>query len=180
MMLHAIALSPSISPPLTAFERSPDRGRGWRGTCASLVARRSGPTVRRSSGFVRCDEEPEHLALHPFGRFRPMRKAMSRSSSRGRSCSYRGAPCGLRRPMRMPGRARSHGVRGVSTVEPPIVDREIVTYAERDKSWRDERMAMSRIAPRAMANSPLPLADADWLNGAFSAGDLLMVLCWRD
>ena len=64
----------------------------------------------------------------------------------------------------------------LSTVEPPIVDREIVTYAERDKSWRDERMAMveDRIRVR-LGELSARLGRADWLDGAFSAADLLMV-----
>jgi glutathione S-transferase len=64
----------------------------------------------------------------------------------------------------------------LSTVEPPIVDREIVTYAERDKSWRDERMAMveDRIRVR-LGELSSRLGRADWLDGAFSAADILMV-----
>ena len=68
----------------------------------------------------------------------------------------------------------------LSTVEPPIVDREIVTYAERDKSWRDERMAMveDRIRVR-LGELSARLGRADWLDGAFSAADLLMVTVLR-
>ena len=64
----------------------------------------------------------------------------------------------------------------LSPVEPPIVDRDIVTYAERDKSWREERMRMveDRIRDRLGELSPR-LGDADWLDGAFSAADLVMV-----
>jgi glutathione S-transferase len=64
----------------------------------------------------------------------------------------------------------------LSTVEPPIVDRDIVTYAERDKSWREERMRMveDRIRVR-LGELSARLGEADWLDGAFSAADLLMV-----
>jgi glutathione S-transferase len=64
----------------------------------------------------------------------------------------------------------------LSTVEPPIVDRDIVTYAERDKSWREERMRMveDRIRGR-LGELSRRLGDADWLDDAFSAADLLMV-----
>ena len=53
----------------------------------------------------------------------------------------------------------------VSSVEPVIVQRETVRYSEGDKSWAGERMAMVEAR----------LAEAPWLDGAFSAGDLMMV-----
>jgi glutathione S-transferase len=64
----------------------------------------------------------------------------------------------------------------LSTAEPPIVDRDIVTFAERGKSWREERMRMveDRIRVR-LGELSARLGDADWLNGTFSAADLLMV-----
>jgi len=64
----------------------------------------------------------------------------------------------------------------LSTVEPPIVDREIVTYLESDKTWREERLRMvdDRIRGR-LGELSRRLGDADWLDGAFSAADILMV-----
>lgn len=64
----------------------------------------------------------------------------------------------------------------LSTVEPPIVDRDVVEYLEADKSWAGERMAMvdDRIRTR-LGELSNRLGDADWLDGAFSAGDLMMV-----
>ena len=81
------------------------------------------------------------------------------------------------RTMRMLGRARSSGCSPLlRTLEPPIVDRDIVRYAERDKSWRDERMAMVNDRIRArLGELSARLGDADWLEGAFSAADIMMV-----
>ena len=64
----------------------------------------------------------------------------------------------------------------LSSAEPPIVDRGIVTYLERDKTWQEERLAMvdDRIRDR-LGELSARLGDADWLDGAFSAGDLMMV-----
>lgn len=64
----------------------------------------------------------------------------------------------------------------LSTVEPPIVDREIVEYAEDGKSWQGERYAMvdERIRERLNQLSAR-LGDDEWLDGDFSAADIIMV-----
>jgi glutathione S-transferase len=64
----------------------------------------------------------------------------------------------------------------LSTVEPPIVDREVVEYAEGGKSWQSERYAMvdERIRGRLKQLSAR-LGDGEWLDGAFSAADIIMV-----
>jgi glutathione S-transferase len=68
----------------------------------------------------------------------------------------------------------------LSTVEPPIVEREMATYMERDKTWYDERRPIleDRIRGR-LSELSRRLGDAQWLDGAFSAGDLLMVTVLR-
>jgi glutathione S-transferase len=65
----------------------------------------------------------------------------------------------------------------LNTVEPPIVDAN-GTLVERDKTWYEERLRMldDRVRERLDELSSR-LGDADWLDGAFSAGDLLMVTC---
>jgi glutathione S-transferase len=64
----------------------------------------------------------------------------------------------------------------LNTVEPTIVNREIATLLERDKTWHEQRLPIveDRIRDRLDELSSR-LGDADWLDGAFSAGDLLMV-----
>jgi len=61
-------------------------------------------------------------------------------------------------------------------MEPPIVDREIARFLERDKTWYEERLhaVENRIRGR-LGELSNRLGDAGWLDGAFSAGDLLMV-----
>lgn len=68
----------------------------------------------------------------------------------------------------------------LSTVEPPIVQREIAMYLERDKTWYEQRLPIveDRIRGRLDELSNR-LGDADWLDDAFSAGDLLMVQVLR-
>jgi glutathione S-transferase len=64
----------------------------------------------------------------------------------------------------------------LSTVEPPIVDRDVVEYFEADKSWQGERFAMvdERIRGR-LSQLSARLGDGEWLDGAFSAADIIMV-----
>lgn len=61
-------------------------------------------------------------------------------------------------------------------MEPPIVDREIATYLEHDQAWYEQRLRVveGRIRNR-LGELSSHLGDADWLDGAFSAGDLMMV-----
>ena len=112
-----------------------------------------------------------------------MRRATSRCSSPARSCSTS--------PSAMPGllpddadaraRAIAWMFAALSTVEPPILE-----LADRRCSWS----ATSRGTPSACRWSRTAsatacgelsarLGDADWLDGAFSAGDLMMVSVLR-
>jgi glutathione S-transferase len=63
----------------------------------------------------------------------------------------------------------------LNTVEPPIVEREAASYMERDKPWHEQRLPImeDRIRTRLDRLSG-HLGDADWLDGAFSVGDLMM------
>jgi glutathione S-transferase len=65
-------------------------------------------------------------------------------------------------------------------VEPPIVQREVAKYLEHDKAWYEQRLPIieDRIRSRLDELSNR-LGDADWLDAAFSAGDLLMVQVLR-
>src|SRR5690606_30003437 len=62
----------------------------------------------------------------------------------------------------------------------PIVERETAILLERDEAWHEKRLPLldERIHKRLGALSAR-LGDADWLDGAFSAGDLLMVTVLR-
>jgi glutathione S-transferase len=68
----------------------------------------------------------------------------------------------------------------LNTVEPPIVDRASATLVERGKTWYEERLPIleGRVRDR-LGELSSRLGDADWLEDAFSAGDLLMVTVLR-
>ena len=64
----------------------------------------------------------------------------------------------------------------VNTVEPPILELVTAKILEGDRPWAEERLPLvkDRIRDRLVQLSAR-LGDADWLDGPFSAGDLMMV-----
>jgi glutathione S-transferase len=68
----------------------------------------------------------------------------------------------------------------LNTVEPPIVEREQAPLLDRDKSWYEERLPNleDRVRTR-LDDLSRRLGGADWLDDAFSAGDLMMVMVLR-
>jgi glutathione S-transferase len=64
----------------------------------------------------------------------------------------------------------------LSTVEPPILELGTARLVEGDKSWSAQRMPLveDRVRNR-LGQLSRRFGDADWLDGAFSAGDLMMV-----
>jgi glutathione S-transferase len=64
----------------------------------------------------------------------------------------------------------------LNTVEPPILERETARLLEGDKTWCAERLPLVEARVRGRLDQlSVRLGDADWLDGAFSAGDLMMV-----
>jgi glutathione S-transferase len=164
---------------ITAFERSPDRGKGLaRDMRVRWALEEVGqPYDVRLLSFSAM-KEPAHLALHPFGQIPTYEEddlALFESGAIVFHIAERHAGL-LPDDANARARAIAWMFAALSTVEPPIVDRDVVTYAERDKSWREERIRMleDRIRVR-LGELSARLGDADWLNGAFSAADLLMV-----
>ena len=168
-----------MTPTITAFERSPDRGRGLaRDTRIRWALEEVGqPYDVRLISFGAMKEDA-HRALHPFGQIPTYEEgdlALFESGAIVLHIAERHAGL-LPRDANARARAIAWLFAALSTVEPPIVDRDIVTYAERDKSWREERMRMvdDRIRVR-LGELSARLGGADWLDGGFSAADLVMV-----
>ena len=64
----------------------------------------------------------------------------------------------------------------LSTVEPPIVDRDVVEYFEDGKTWQGERYAMVDARIRGRLDQLVAhMGDAEWIDGGFSAADIIMV-----
>jgi len=164
---------------ITAFESSPDRGRGLaRDMRVRWALEEVGqPYDVRLVSFGQM-KEAAHLALHPFGQIPTYEEgelALFESGAIVLHVAERHA--GLL-PDEANGRARAimWMFAALSTVEPPIVERSMASLVERDRSWYAERLPMleARVHDR-LGQLSARLGTADWLEGAFSAGDLMMV-----
>jgi glutathione S-transferase len=170
-------------PTITAFERSPDRGRGL---ARDMRVRWALEEVRqpydvRLLSFKEM-KEPAHLGLHPFGQIPTYEEgdlALFESGAIILHIAERHAGL-LPEDENARARAITWMFAALSTVEPPIVERSMAVILERDKSWYEERLPMLEDRVRArLEQLSSRLGDADWLDGAFSAGDLLMVTVLR-
>jgi glutathione S-transferase len=170
-------------PIITAFERSPDRGRGQaRDMRVRWALEEVGqPYDVRLVSFTEM-KEPAHRALHPFGQIPTYQEGSLALFESGAIVLHIAEHHAGLLPDDANARARAITwmFAALSTLEPPIVDREIARYLERDETWYEQRLAMveGRIRGR-LSELSARLGDADWLDGAFSAGDLLMVTVLR-
>jgi glutathione S-transferase len=127
-------------------------------------------------------KEPAHLKLHPFGQIPTYEEgdlALFESGAIVFHIAQRHAGL-LPDDASARARAITWMFAALNTVEPPIVDRSMTTLLERNKTWYEERLPMldDRVHVRLRELSDL-LRNADWLDDAFSAGDLLMVTVLR-
>jgi glutathione S-transferase len=159
---------------ITAFEHSPDGGKGLaRDTRVRWVGQ---PYEVRLVSF-RAMKEPAHRALHPFGQIPTYEEDGLVLFETGAIVLHiAGRHAGL-----LPGDANDRAraiawmFAALNTVEPPILELVTAKFLEGDKPWTKERMPLvvDRIRDRLTQLSDR-LGDADWLDGAFSAGDLMM------
>lgn len=164
---------------ITAFERSPDGGKGLaRDTRVRWALEEVGlPYEVRLVSFEAKKEQP-HLGLHPFGLI-PTYEEGDLVLFESGAIVLHIAENHLGLLPEDPG-ARARAITwmfaALSTVEPPILEIVIVRFAEGDKPWAAERLELvkDRIRDR-LAQLSDRLGDAEWLDGEFSAGDLMMV-----
>jgi glutathione S-transferase len=164
---------------ITAFERSPDGGKGLsRDVRVRWALEEVGQLHDVRLVSFRALKEPTHRALHPFGQIPTYEEGdlvLFESGAIVLHIAERHA--GL-----LPGdadaraRAISWMFAAVNTVEPPILELVTAKIIEGDKPWAAERLPLvqGRIRGR-LDDLSSRLGDADWLDGAFSAGDLMMV-----
>jgi glutathione S-transferase len=170
---------PIMNPTITAFEKSPDRGKGLaRDIRVRWALEEVGqPYQVRLLPFAAM-KEPGHLALHPFGQI-PTYEAGDLVLFETGAIVFHIAEnhAGLL-PEDANARARAIAwmFAALNTVELPILELTYARFTEGDKPWYAERQLMVKERVRGrLKQLSARLGDADWLDGGFSAGDLLMV-----
>ncbi|MCK1620182.1 glutathione S-transferase family protein [Bradyrhizobium sp. 159] len=172
-----------MPPTITAFENSPDRGRGQaRDMRVRWALEEVGQPYDVRLVSFEAMKAPAHLALHPFGQIPTYED--------GDLALFESGAIVLHIAERHDGllpkdaNARSRAIAwmfaALSTVEPPIVELAMAMLFERDKSWYAERLPMLQDRVRVrLGELSRHLGSADWLDGAFNAGDLMMVTVLR-
>ena len=167
-----------MTPTITAFEQSPDRGQGLaRDMRVRWALEEVGqPYDVRLVSFAAM-KRPAHLALNPFGQIPTWEE--------GDLVLFESAAIVFHIAQQHAGllpdeaSARSRAIAwmfaALNTGEPPIVERSMVGILERDEPWYAQRLpAVEQRVRHRLAQLSRRLGDAQWLDGAFSAGDLLM------
>lgn len=168
-----------MTPTITAFATSPDRGQGLaRDTRVRWALEEVGqPYEVRLLSFADM-KEPAHLALHPFGQIPTYEEGDLSLFETGSIILHIADHHAGLLPDDPHARARAITwmFAAVNTVEPPILELATARLLESDKPWRRERLPMveDRVRNRLKQLSAR-LGNADWIDGAFSAGDIMMV-----
>jgi glutathione S-transferase len=163
---------------ITAFERSPDGGKGLaRDTRVRWALEEAGqPYDVRLVSFAEM-KAPAHLAIHPFGQIPTYEE--------GDLALFETGAIVFHIAQRFPGLlpddtdARARAVTWIfaalSTVEPPILELVTVRFVEGDKPWAAERLPLVKDRIRGRLDQlAARLGNGEWLDGGFSAGDLMM------
>ncbi len=168
-----------MMPVITAFEQSPDRGRGLaRDMPVRWALEEVGqPYDVRLVSFSEM-KQPAHRALHPFGQIPTYEEgdlALFESGAIVLHIAERHAGL-LPDDANARTRAIAWMFAALNTVEPPILELATAKILEGDKPWNEERLPLVEDRVRArLEQLSARLGDADWLDAAFSAGDLMMV-----
>jgi glutathione S-transferase len=164
---------------ITAFERSPDGGKGLaRDARVRWALGEVGQPYQVRLVSFRAMKGPAHRALHPFGQIPTYEEgdlAMFETGAIVFHIAERHAGL-LPEDANARARAITWMFAALNTLEPPILERETARLLEGDKPWYAERLPLveDRVGDR-LDQLSVRLGDADWLDGAFSAGDLMMV-----
>jgi glutathione S-transferase len=164
---------------ITAFERSPDRGRGLaRDMRVRWALEEVGQPYEVRLVSFGAMKQPAHRALHPFGQIPTYEEGdlvLFESGAIVFHIAERHAGL-LPDDANARARAITWMFAALNTIEAPILDLQTTRFLEGDKTWFAQRLPMveDRIRNR-LGELSGRLGDADWLDGAFSAGDLMVV-----
>ena len=172
-----------MKPVITAFKASPDGGHGHaRDMRVRWALEELGvPYEERLLTFEEM-KQPAHLAIHPFGKIPTYQEGdLSLFESGAIVLHLAERHAGL---LPDEAAARSRAIvwlfAALNTVEPPIVEREQFRVLESEKPWFHERLPLLDDAVRQrLRELSAFLGPREWLDGEFSAGDLMMVMVLR-
>jgi glutathione S-transferase len=168
-----------MRPTITAFERSPDRGKGLaRDMRVRWALEEVGqPYDVRLLSFSEM-KESAHRALHPFGQIPTYEEGDLALFESGAIVFHIAERHISLLPDDANARARAIAwmFAALNTVEPAIFDRSLAMILERDEPGHEQRLrGLDDRIRKGLGDLSRRLGDADWFDGAFSAGDLLMV-----
>ena len=164
---------------ITAFERSPDGGKGLaRDTRVRWALEEVGQPYQVRQVSFQGLKAPAHMALHPFGQIPTYEEDGLVLFETGAIVLHIAQQHAGLLPHDAKARARAITwmFAALSTMEPPILDLTTARLFEADRPWAQERLPLvvERLRVR-LDQLAARLGAADWLDGDFSAGDLMMV-----
>jgi glutathione S-transferase len=172
-----------MRPTITAFADSPDEGQGHaRDMRVRWALEEVGQAYDVRLRSMEALKEPAHLAINPFGSIPTYEEGDLALFESGAIVLHISQSRAGLLPDDPSARARAimWMFAALDTVEPPIVEREAFLLMEKDRSWFDARMPiLDENVRKRLGELSAGLGDRDWLDGTFSAGDLLMVTVLR-
>lgn len=164
---------------ISAFERSPDGGKGLaRDTRVRWALEEVGQPYQIRGLSFQALKEPAHLARNPFGSIPALEDGDLVLFESGGIVLYLAQKYPGLLPADEHARARAIAwmFAAVNTVETPILELQTAKFGEGDKPWTAERMPLIRARIDDRLNQlAARLGDAEWIDGAFSAGDLMLI-----
>ncbi len=166
-------------PVITVFERSPDGGKGLaRDMRVRWALEEVGQAYDVRPLSFSAMKENAHRALHPFGQIPTYEDGALALFETGAIVFHIASHHEGLLPEDADARARAINwmFAALSTIEPSIIEREVVLYLERDENWFEQRLTLvdNRIRGK-LTDLSRRLGGAEWLDGDFSAGDLMTV-----
>ncbi len=166
-------------PTITAFERSPDRGKGLaRDMRVRWALEEAGQPYEVRLVSFEAMKQPAHRAVQPFGQIPSYEEGELVLFESGAIVLHIAERHGGLLPGDANARARTIAwmFAALNTVEPPILERALLMILDRDKPWYDDRLTALEGSIRVrLGDLSRRLGESDWLDGEFSAGDLLMI-----
>lgn len=172
-----------MNPVLTVFANSPDRGRGLaRDLRVRWALEEVGQPYDVQTVSFEALKQPAHLTQNPFGQIPTYEQDGLVLFESGAIVLHIAQQHAGLLPLDAHARTRAMAwmFAALNTVEPTIIERQKAVLLEGQEAWTAARLplVLDRIRVRLEQLSH-NLGDADWLDGDFSAADLLMVTTLR-